>query len=349
MRCRPFPSRRSARDRGPCGRLLPSAARPTQRRRHRGRRAARRPRQVRAASLRRQISRGVGTVCRCLIPRSLPRSAPHVWRARGVRCRHRRQHDDEAGTGHARNAPLLEFRLVVLADAASPGTASLFSAHSRPPCAFTISCEIERPRPEFLPFVLIGLRPVGVEALEHVFEAVGRDARTVVVDGDDDRRAVAGERTRTGPSGGENDSALSIRLVITWPSRPSWPSTQVGVRIGRCRSRPSPCDHCSWMSVEHLDDAAGQRCEIEWLGLLQRQFGIEARGLRHVADQAIEAHHFAADLQHQFVALLRRSWRRRAIPLSSARPPPGSSARAPHPARSGRSPRCACRARRSSP
>ena len=39
------------------------------------------------------------------------------------------------------------------------------------------------------------------------------------------RRACAGRSRAPSPSGGENERALSIRLLTTWPSRESWPGT----------------------------------------------------------------------------------------------------------------------------
>ena len=75
-------------------------------------------------------------------------------------------------------------------------------------------------------------RAIGVEALENALEGVRRDSRAVVVDRDDDliARRLAVRRVsprarlsaiRTSPPAGENEQALSIKLVITWASRES--------------------------------------------------------------------------------------------------------------------------------
>ena len=70
------------------------------------------------------------------------------------------------------------------------------------------------------------LGAVGVEALEDALELVGADAGTFVVDDDLDLvlagRAASRDRAAVV---GENERALSIRLLTTWPSRPSWPRT----------------------------------------------------------------------------------------------------------------------------
>ena len=75
------------------------------------------------------------------------------------------------------------------------------------------------------------LGPVGVEALEDAVERVrvgcpGPSSST----SDLDLAAAAGAaRPRTVPSGGEKERALSMRLLKTWPSRLSWPITEIGV------------------------------------------------------------------------------------------------------------------------
>ena len=70
------------------------------------------------------------------------------------------------------------------------------------------------------------VRPIGVEALEDLLERIGLDARPLVVDDDLDLAACSRRQvTRTLPPGGENERALSIRLLTTWPRRKSWPGT----------------------------------------------------------------------------------------------------------------------------
>ena len=66
-------------------------------------------------------------------------------------------------------------------------------------------------------------RPVGVEAVEDDLEPVGGNARAFVFDRDLDGRPSWRARTMTTPASGENEMALSIRLVTTWPRRLSLP------------------------------------------------------------------------------------------------------------------------------
>ena len=87
----------------------------------------------------------------------------------------------------------------------------------------------------------VGLRPVGIEALEDVLELVrgmpGPSSSTTISISAPTRRAL----TVTAPSSGEKEMALSSRLVMTRPRRASWPMHDEGgwaVRQPRrCRGR----------------------------------------------------------------------------------------------------------------
>ena len=72
----------------------------------------------------------------------------------------------------------------------------------------------------------VGRRTIRIKAVEDDLQAVGRDARAFVLDEDLDDGAAARACTVTVPPSGENEMALSMRLVSTWPSRPSSPLTQ---------------------------------------------------------------------------------------------------------------------------
>jgi hypothetical protein len=102
----------------------------------------------------------------------------------------------------------------------------MFSAVSVPPCASAICRLIDRPRPEFWPKAL-AFRPVGVEALEDAVDVVGLDAGTIVLDGDDARLPARASDTviLAMVLVGTKERAFSIRLVMTWPMRRSWPLT----------------------------------------------------------------------------------------------------------------------------
>ncbi len=56
--------------------------------------------------------------------------------------------------------------------------------------------------------------------------------------------------------------------------------------------------------TQHIDDAGCELGNIDRLGFLQRQFGVEARCLGDIGDQPVQTLHFALDLAHQFGALL---------------------------------------------
>ena len=70
-------------------------------------------------------------------------------------------------------------------------------------------------------------RPVGVEALEDAVDVVGADARAIVVDGQTMNLPAArdSDTVMRPPSSGTKERAFSIRLVMTWPMRRSWPTT----------------------------------------------------------------------------------------------------------------------------
>ena len=86
-----------------------------------------------------------------------------------------------------------------------------------------ISREIDRPKPEFLPRCSVA-GPVGVEALEDGLQPVLGDAGTLVLDARSRRRPPCdGARMMTDAASGENEIALSIRFVTTWPKRLSLP------------------------------------------------------------------------------------------------------------------------------
>ena len=116
----------------------------------------------------------------------------------------RGQAHDEAGAEHPRSRWPAPVR---------------FSTQIVPPCASTICLEIDRPKPGILPEALF--RPVGIEALEDLIQRFRPDAGPVVVDRISTSSFSRRQVMRTVPPGGENERALSIRLLTTWPSRES--------------------------------------------------------------------------------------------------------------------------------
>ena len=97
--------------------------------------------------------------------------------------------------------------------------------------------------------------------------------------------------TRTLPSGGEKERALSIRLSITWPSRLSCPSTKkalFGVGCGLdFQHDPRVAGTAALVRERH--DGVEQAVEVDGLGLDAGELRVEAGGVGDVADQAVEA------------------------------------------------------------
>ena len=101
------------------------------------------------------------------------------------------------------------------------------------------------------------------------------------------------------PPGGENERALSIRLLITWPSRESWPGTTKA-------SGPPPSKVTRDLRavgladlVVHRDHGVEQLCEIDRRPFVALQFGIEAAGVGDVGDQPVEPFHVVLDDREQ--------------------------------------------------
>ena len=107
------------------------------------------------------------------------------------------------------------------------------------------------------------------------------------------------------PFSGEKEMALSSRLVSTWPRRPSSPSTRKAPSNGAALDHEHDAAGVVAEDVaEDLDDAAQHHAHVDGLDLLQRELGVEARGVGHVGDQPVEPLQLVLDLLHESVALL---------------------------------------------
>ena len=88
-----------------------------------------------------------------------------------------------------------------------------------------------------------------------------------------------------------------MRLVITCASRESWPSTKKSLRARLVVARLALDDqpHAGAVAARrilgHRDDGAQQRDQIDRLGVVARQFGVEPRGVGNVADEPVEPAH----------------------------------------------------------
>ena len=161
-----------------------------------------------------------------------------------------------------------------------------------------------QPEPGVLAEALI--RPVGVEALENLVEGFrrgcpGRRRRPRSRPRSRSLRQV----TRTVESGGANERALSIRLLITWPSRESCPGTMKA-------SGPPPSKVTETFAasaaglVLHRDHSVEELGEIDRRHLAALQFGVEAAGVGDVGDQPVEPLHVVLDHREQPLLAVRR-------------------------------------------
>ena len=133
--------------------------------------------------------------------------------------------------------------------------------------------------------------PLGIETLEDGFQIVGGmpgpSSSTVTRATISWRRAV----TVTVPPGGLKDTALSIRLRNTWPSRSSRPRT---INPGGNSSLQHELH--GMVSVGHTIDSmmVDSRRDSATGGGFARQFGVQPRGIGNVGDQPVDAFDVAA-------------------------------------------------------
>ena len=104
-------------------------------------------------------------------------------------------------------------------------------------------------------------------------------------------------------SSGDEGARILDQVGDTWPSRRSWPSTKK--RLGaRRRLADLELDldraSCRGPTVARTDDqVAEELLQVDRLGVLARQFGVEPRGVGNVGDQPVEAAHVVLDDVHQ--------------------------------------------------
>ncbi len=151
-----------------------------------------------------------------------------------------------------------------------------------------------------LPEALV--RAVGVEALEDLIQGFGRmpgpSSSTTISTSFFSRRQVM----RTVPPGGENERALSTRLLTTWPSRKSWPGTWKFA--GPPPSKASVTVTSSVRtSLAAFTSAVEQLGEIDGGDFLALQLGIEPAGVGNIRDQPVEPLHVMLDHVEQPLAV----------------------------------------------
>ena len=151
--------------------------------------------------------------------------------------------------------------------------------------------------------------------------------------------------TRTVPPGGENERALSIRLLITWPSREfvAEHDEAAGPPPSNDSVTVTPSSRCT--SLATPTTVVEQLAQIDRLGVLALQFGIEPAGVGDIGDQPVEPLHVVLDDREQPRAAVVGLGERQRLDRASAARSAGSSVRARRRRQSSRSPRCGCRAR----
>ena len=120
--------------------------------------------------------------------------------------------------------------------------------------------------------------------------------------------------TRTVPPCGENERALSIRLLITWPSRESLPSTEKPPSPSNCTVTTVPSSRGT--SLATLTTVLISLRQIDRRGVLALHLRIEPAGVRDIGDEAVEPLHVVLDDLEQARAARLGSWR-----AAASRPP----------------------------
>ena len=132
-------------------------------------------------------------------------------------------------------------------------------------------------------------RPVGVEALEDLVERFWLDAWPVIVD-QDFHLALSSRRQvmRTVPPAGENERALSTRLLTTWPMRESCPATLKSDSGAAFETSALRLTSFVRISLAALTSASSSLARSTGRGFLPLQFCIQPAGVGDIRDQAVE-------------------------------------------------------------
>ena len=130
--------------------------------------------------------------------------------------------------------------------------------------------------------------------------------------------------TRTVPPSGENDTALSMRLLNTCASRLSWPMTIGGEAAAALLQHHVDARGAGAMSFWIETMASASFSTSTALGALARQFGIEPAGIGDVGDQPVEPAHVVLDDGVEPLAVLGALGQRQRLDGASAARSAGS-------------------------
>ena len=151
---------------------------------------------------------------------------------------------------------------------------------------------------------------------------------------------------RTVPSGGENERALSIRLLITWPRREVVAGHDEGMRSAALEGEQRDGDAVVALDlVRHRRHGGQQPVQIDRRGFLALQLGVEPAGIGDVGDQPVEPLHVVLDHRQQPRAAVARLGERQRLDRRAQRGQRVLQLVRRRRRRSSRSPRCGCTAR----